>query len=272
MLDIRVLNALGLAFCLALFGSGFFINGNVGLFFNLSGALIVVGGTLGASCLSYRMDRLLILVKVLTTTYSKPVKQPGEIVEMLLDLSFKKRVRGIRVLEEEEEETTVTFFRQALGFLVDGYAPEDIRRFLQAEMFFFRKRRDQTGRVLQTMAEVAPSFGIVGSVVGLIGMLAGIGNSSVILTTIPIALTSTLYGIVMANFIFIPFMSNIRERTLEELFLQKIITEGVVAMAEDIHPRLLERKLKSFLTPSARNIHTESMEKIKLKFNPDEYE
>ena len=122
------------------------------------------------------------------------------------------------------------------------------------------------------MADVAPSFGIVGSVVGLIGMLAGIGDASVILATIPIALTSTLYGIILSSFVFTPFMSNIRERTLEELFLQKIITEGIVSIAEDIHPRLLERKLRSFLTPSARNLEMASMEKINLKFNPDEFE
>lgn len=271
-MDSRVLNILGLVFCLILFCSGFLINGNTGLYFNLSGLLIVLGGVFGATILSFRMERLLILLKVLKTAYTRPVKKPVEIVGLLLDLSFKKKVRGIQGLMEEEKETTISFFRQALEFLVDGYSPEEIRSYLHAEMFFFRKRRDQTGRVLQTMADVAPSFGIVGSVVGLIGMLAGIGNASVILATIPVALTSTLYGIILSSFVFTPFMSNIRERTLEELFLQKIITEGIVAIAEDTHPRLLERKLKSFLTPSARNLEMASMEKINLKFDPDEFE
>lgn len=102
-------------------------------------------------------------------------------------------------------------------------------------------------------------------------MLAGIGNSTVILETIPIALTSTLYGVIAANLIFIPFMSNVKERTLEELFLQKIITEGVASMAEDIHPRLLERKLKSFLTPSSRDMNIGSLEKVDLNFNPEDF-
>lgn len=270
-MDVRILNIAGLLLFAALFSSGFFFAGNPGLFFNLSGLLIVVGGTMGAVCLSYRMDRLFNVCKVLKTIYAKPVKKPEEIVEMLLDLSFKKRVRGAKVLEEEEKETTISFFRQALSFLVDGYSAEDIRLFLGAEMFFFKKRRDQNARILQTLAEVAPSFGVVGSVVGLIGMLAGIGNSTVILETIPIALTSTLYGVIAANLIFIPFMSNVKERTLEELFLQKIITEGVASMAEDIHPRLLERKLKSFLTPSSRDMNIGSLEKVDLNFNPEDF-
>jgi chemotaxis protein MotA len=270
-MDSRILNVLGLIFCLILFCTGFVINGNTGLYLNMSGLLIVLGGVFGATILSFRMERLLILIKVLNTSYSKPVKRPVEIVGLLLDLSFKKRVRGVQGLVDEEMKTTDSFFRQALGFLVDGYSPEEIRSYLHAEMFFFKKRRAQTGRVLQTMADVAPSFGIVGSVVGLIGMLAGIGDASVILATIPIALTSTLYGIILSSFVFTPFMSNIRERTLEELFLQKIIAEGIVAIAENIHPMLLERKLKSFLTPSARNLQVATMEKINLKFNPDDF-
>jgi chemotaxis protein MotA len=126
-------------------------------------------------------------------------------------------------------------------------------------------RRDETRRVLHTMADVAPSFGLVGSVVGLIGMLAGAGDSAVVMATVPIALTSTLYGIVLANFIFLPFAATIRERTIKELFLQKIITEGALAIHDEIHPRMLERKLKSFLTPSARHGYLTAFSNMKEK-------
>ena len=95
-MDSRALNILGLIFCLILFCSGFWINGNTGFYLNLSGLLIVLGGVFGATILSFRMERLLILVKVLKTTYTMPVKRPVEIVGLLLDLSFKKKVRGIQ--------------------------------------------------------------------------------------------------------------------------------------------------------------------------------
>ena len=116
------------------------------------------------------------------------------------------------------------------------------------------------------MSEVAPAFGLVGSVVGLIGMLAGVGDSAVIMSTVPVALTSTLYGIVLANFLFLPFSANIRERTVQELLLQKIIAEGSAAIAADLHPRMLDRKLKSFLTPSARKGDLIPLAKIKERF------
>ncbi|MBF0203364.1 MAG: MotA/TolQ/ExbB proton channel family protein, partial [Desulfamplus sp.] len=259
-------NLLGLIFCVIIFCIGFVLDGNFGMYINLSGFAIVLGGTFGATILSYRMERLQILIKVLITAYGQAVRNPDSIVEILLELSVKRRLKGVMALQDDEEETTIVFLRQALGFIVDNYSPEQIKEALHAEMYFFRMRRDEMIRILHTMADVSPAFGLVGSVVGLIGMLAGVGDSSVILATVPIALTSTLYGIVMANFIFIPFAANLKERTVKELLLQKIITEGAIAIAADLHPRMLERKLKSFLTPSARKGALISINKIRERF------
>ena len=98
-------------------------------------------------------------------------------------------------------------------------------------------------------------------------MLAGVGDTSVILATIPVALTSTLYGVLFANFIFLPFAAHLQERRDREVLLQKIILEGVIAIGSNLHPRVLENKLKSFLTPSARAEKLVSLEKIRKKFN-----
>ena len=259
-------NIIGLVVCIILFFSGFFIHGNTGLYLNLSGLLIVIGGTLGATFLSYNMKRIEILFKVLKTSYSKPIINPNDIVKILVDLSVKRRIQGLLALQDDEDETAIIFLRQAIGLLVDGCSKEQIKELLSAEMYFFRMRREETRRVLLTMADIAPSFGLVGSVVGLIGMLGGQGDSSIIMLTVPVALTSTLYGIVLTNLIFLPFASNIKERTIQELFLQKIMTEGVLAISEDLHPRMLERKLKSFLTPSARQGHFVSYDRIREMF------
>ena len=255
-------NIIGLVICVVLFLFGFFIHGNTGLYINLSGFLIVLGGTFGATFLSYNMKRMEILFKVLKTAYSRQTTPPGEIVKKLVDLSVKRRVKGVLALQDDEDETPNIFLKQAIGLLVDGCSREEIKDTLSSEMYFFRMRRDETRRALHTMADVAPSFGLVGSVVGLIGMLAGEGDSAVIMATVPIALTSTLYGIILANFIFLPFAATIRERTIKELFLQKTIIEGILAIHDETHPRMLERKLKSFLTPSARHSYFTSFNNI----------
>ena len=202
-------NIFGLMIFVALFFVGFRLGGNTGLYMNLSGFLIVIGGTMGATLLSYHMDRIEILFKVLRTAYGRETKNPGEVVKILVNLSVKRRVKGVLALQEDEDETPIAFLKQAIGLLVDGCSKEQVREVLSAEMYFFRMRRDETGRVLHTMADVAPAFGLVGSVVGLIGMLAGVGDPVIIMKTVPVALTSTLYGIVFANFLFLPFAANI---------------------------------------------------------------
>lgn len=258
---------LGLCSCIVLIGLGFVLHGNVSIYFNVAALCIVIGGTMGATLISFKAKRLAILCRVLKNSCTTRMKEPDEIVEILIDLSVKSKLKGLLSLQEDEKEISILFLRRALGFIVDGYPAKEIREILSTEMSFFKIRRDESERVLRAMAEICPAFGLVGSVVGLTGMLTGLGEISVILTTIPIALTSTLYGVIFANFFLLPFAANIRERTNHELLLQKIIMEGVIAIEKEINPRLLEVKLKSFLTPSSRNVKLVSIERIREKFN-----
>ena len=259
-------NITGLFLCAALFCLGFFINGNLSLYFNLSGLLIVFGGTFAATMLSFKVRQLVIVSKVLWSSYSRPMMKETEIINILIDLSIRSRVEGIVSLQRKEQETSAYFLRRALGCLVDGYRPEQVRDILNTEMYFFRMRREDSERLLRSIAEFFPSFGIIGSVVGLITMLGGIGDTSVILRAIPIALTSTLYGLIFANFFFLPFAANIKERTNHELLLQKIVMEGVIAIQSEMNPVILKTKLESFLTPADRESDLVSYEKIKERF------
>ena len=260
-------NGVGLLLCVIIFMSGFVLHGNAAMYLNLSGFLIVIGGTIGATFVSYPLDRLLIVQKVLKTSYRSAVKEPEDIVEILVDLSVKSKFKGILSLQEDEAETSMLFLRRALGFLVDGMQEEFVRESLSTEIYFFRMRRESCERVLRSMASYAPAFGLVGSVVGLISMLNGVGDTKVILATVPIALTSTLYGVVLANFFFMPFATAVRERTEQELLLQRIIMEGVIAIEKEMNPRILEPKLKSFITPSSRHVKLVSLKRIQERFN-----
>ena len=263
---------LGLALCAAIFGAGFAISGDVGRYFNLSAFLIVFGGCLGTAIASFRMERLCFVGRVLRNSYRSRMKDPAAIVEILVDLSVKSRIRGLHTLVEDERETSIMFLRRALGFVVDNYSREQTSDILNTEMFFFKQRRDESERVLRVMADICPAIGLAGSVVGLIGMLSGVNDTGVVLATIPIALTSTLYGVILANFVFLPLAARIREVTDHELLLQKIIIEGVRAIQSELNPRVLEVKLKSFLTPSAREGQLVSLARIKERFQIGERE
>jgi len=260
-------NLIGIFLSGGLFLIGFFLHGNFSLYFNISGLLIVCGGTLGAALISFKFEQLQIVTKVLTTTYRKPTKKETDIINILIDLSIRSRMEGILSLQAQENETSILFLRRALGCLVDGYKIDQIRDILNTEMYFFRLRREDSERVLRAIADYLPAFGIIGSVVGLITMLGGIGDTSVILKAIPIALTSTLYGLIFSNFFFLPFAATIKERTNQELLLQKIIMEGVIAISSEMNPVILKTKLESFLTPSERETELVSYAKLKERFN-----
>ena len=257
---------IGLILGSLLFVIGFVINGNLILYLNISGVLIVVGGVVVASLMSFKFEQLRIVSKVISSAYRKPIIKETEIIDILIDLSIRSRMDGILSLQQKENETTILFLRRALGCLVDGYRIEQTRDILNTEMYFFKLRREDSERVLRTIADFCPAFGLIGSVVGLIAMLGGVGDTSVILKSIPIALTSTLYGLIFANFFFLPFAATIKERTNHELLLQKIIMEGVIAIDSEINPVILKIKLESFLTPSEREPEYISYSKLKERF------
>ncbi len=259
-------NVFGLLLSILIMVAGFGIAGNFGMYFNISGFLIVVGGTLGCVLISYRAERLAVVYKVIVGSYRHPTKEPREIVEILIDLAVKSHVRGILSLQEDENETSLLFLRNALGLVVDGRRADEIRDLLNSEMYFFKLRRDDCERIVRTIANYFPPFGLIGSIVGLVALMSGIDDPKVILASVPIALTATLYGLIFSNFLFLPFAANLAERTNQELLLQRMIMEGVLAIQSEMNPRLLETRLKSFLTPSSRAGQVVSLARIQQKF------
>ena len=267
----KIKNILGLILCGAIFFAGFILKGSLSLYFNIASFMIVAGGTATAALLSFQFERLRIVYLVVRASYLTKLKSEAEIVDILIDLSIKSRMEGILSLQKDEHETSILFLRRGLGCLVDQYDPHQIRDILNTEMYFFKLRREDSERVLRTIADFCPAFGIVGSVAGLIPMLGGIGDTGIILKTVPLALTSILYGLILANFFFVPFAANLRERTNHELLLQKIIMEGIIAIESEMNPTVLKTKLLSFLTPSARKADLVPLAKIRERFRiPDD--
>lgn len=260
-------NLIGLTLCGLVFLGGFLIKGKLPLYFNIASLMIVAGGSATAALLSFQVQRLRIVWRVVRSSYRTRLKSEAEIVEILINLAIKSRMEGILSLQQDEHETSIHFLRRGLGCLVDNYDPQQIRDILNTEMYFFKLRREDSERVLRTIADFCPAFGIVGSVAGLIPMLAGIDDTGIILKTVPLALTSILYGLILANFFFIPFAANLRERTNQELLLQKIVMEGIIAIQGELNPTVLRTKLLSFLTPSERKDDLVPLVRIQERFH-----
>lgn len=235
--------------------------------FNLEGLAVVLGGTIGATLISYPREEISVAVKVVVNSYRSKVPTEKEVVDSLLDLSMKSRLDGLLALEKQGEHASFLFLKRALSMLVDGFNLEELREALYTEMHFFQQRRALHERIFRHMALLAPAFGVAGGVIGLIGMLAGVGNdTSVILHTIPVALTSTLYGILLAYFVCIPIAENLFTRTQQELLIQKLITEGVVLIGQEYNTLRLQTQLQSFVTPQLRNIQNRSIHDIHSRY------
>ena len=236
----------------------------------------MVSGTIGAIFISYPFEDIKAAIFVARNSYFANPPSPQHIVDALIDLSVRSRREGLLSLENVEEQTTIAFLKNALGMMVDGYRMEELHDVLETEIYFFKQRRMRNERVFRHMARLAPAFGITGSVIGLIGMLSGLGDTTLILQTIPVALTSTLYGIVLSNFFLTPIAENIHSKTQKELLMQRqtktrrksrrLVLEGVSAIASESNTLKLGKKLESFLTPSERSSTPESFAEIHERY------
>ena len=259
------INILVVVICIAIFTSSFLLGDNSSLFLNSFALIVVTSGTLGALFLSYSARDIWSSLHVAHNAYTTATPTADEIVDTLMDLSVRSRRKGVLALEDLEEQTSISFLKRALGMLVDNYKAEEIRDILYTEMYYFKQRRTQHERLFRHAARLAPAFGVAGSVIGLIAMLSGIGDPQVILKTIPIALTSTLYGIVLGNFILTPIAENIHSKTTQELMLQKLVNDGVLAINGEQNTLRLATKLESFLTPAARPKNQDSFDEIRSR-------
>ncbi|BCS87292.1 motility protein A [Pseudodesulfovibrio sediminis] len=259
-------NIVGIIISLIIFVCSFLLTGAAGAYLNLVAFLVVGSGLVAATLISYPAVHVKNAITVAKNAYRNGHASAETIVNTLLDLSVKSKVDGILSLERSEAKATSSFLKNGLILLVDNYKEEEIRETLSVEMAFFNLRRQQSERFFQTLARMAPAFGVAGSVIGLIGLLMGINDTAVILKNIPVAFISTLYGLVLSNLVFSPIAENINFSTKAELLNQKLVLEGIVAISKEQNSYKLERKLVSFLSPSEREGKTETLRRITRKY------
>jgi chemotaxis protein MotA len=246
-----------------IFVASFFIEGNGLLFINGSALLVVGCGTLGAIFLCYPVEDIRSALRVTLNLHRNPPPGSEEVINALLETALYTRGKGIFAFEDMSEQSSVGFLKRALGLLLDGINGEELAGILHAEMFQFKQRRVQFERMFRQAALFAPAFGVAGSVIGLINMLAGITDPDVFLKTIPVALISPLYGIVLANSVCFPIAESIHSKTQKELLIQMLITDGVHMIQGEQSPKRLAIKLESLLTPSARSHENRSLKEIR---------
>lgn len=252
-MDIATLIGLVSAFGLV----GYAIAAGVGLaaFIDMQSLLIVLGGTFGATLVTYPLDKVINAGKVAKNAFSYKLIDPRSVITQMIDFSNRARREGILALEEAVNDTDNPFLKKGIQLAVDGEDPQAIENILDNEISWLKDRHRIGAEVFSTMGALAPALGLVGTLIGLVGMLQNMDDPSTIGPSMAVALLTTFYGAVFANLLFNPVAGKLRTRSSEEVLVWELTREGVLAISAGDNPRMVEQRLNAFLAPRLR--HTE---------------
>jgi len=228
--------------------------------------ILVFFGTAGATMVSYPLKTFLRGITLgLRTAFIEPVYHEREVIATLVSFAEKARREGLLALENEAAALEDDFMRKGIQLVIDGRDTDIIRKILETEIQFVQERNSKAEGVFMTMGGFSPTLGIIGTVLGLIAMLKALGSlsgSTNIAGELGVAtaqaFVATFFGIALANLVWIPLASKIKERAGEQLLLREIMVEGILSIQAGDNPRLLEEKLHAFLDPNERETEVEA--------------
>jgi chemotaxis protein MotA len=223
-------------------------------FINIPSMMIVVGGTFCATLVRYPLQRVIGLVGIVMKTIFVKLSSPHAEMERLIAYAKLARREGLLALESKVVDIKDAFLAKAIQLLVDGTDADGLRAILEKEIENVRGRHSIGKGVLESMGTVAPAFGMMGTLIGLVLMLRELDDPSKIGVGMATALITTFYGVLLANLIFLPMSGKLEIRSKEETLLKELIVEGVVAIQSGDNPSIVEEKLKGFLSPSERQV------------------
>ncbi|MBW1666456.1 MAG: MotA/TolQ/ExbB proton channel family protein [Deltaproteobacteria bacterium] len=241
-----VVSAFGLV-CIAIF-----MGGGIALFINLPSLMIVVGGTLGATMINYRLkDMLGVMAVVKKALFTRNIAV-NELINKFLAFAQKARKEGILALESEIKDLDDEFVKKGVQLSIDGMEPQEIRDVLETEVEFVKARHQLGADIFMTMGTFAPALGMIGTLIGLVQMLQTMDDPSTIGPSMAVALLTTFYGSIMANIVCLPIAGKLKTRSKEEVLSKEMSIQGVISLSNGDNPRILEQKLLAFLPPSQR--------------------
>jgi chemotaxis protein MotA len=215
--------------------------------------VIVIGGALAATFTAFPLRNLLSLPKIVLKTIFVQSASPTSLITELVSYAEVARRDGILSLENHTEEMSDDFIVQGIRMAVDGTDPELIKQIMETELDNVMERHRQGKGILDAMGRYCPAFGMIGTLVGLVAMLANMDDPSKIGAGMAAALLTTLYGAVLANVLFLPLADKLAVYDAKETLLKSIILEGVMSIQSGDNPRVVEQKLKTYLAPGERS-------------------
>ena len=252
MTNKNIVALIGFLLCFMAIIFGIATNGGLGTilnFIHIPSLIVTLGGSVFAVMITAdSLDDYLDGFKSFLSAFQKPPTLPEEMSTKILALSDVSRKEGLLSLEEHLQEVKENFLTKGLNLIIDGTDPDLVKDILENELFHKERRDKKRVRFWQDLGACAPAWGMVGTLLGLINMMRSMGtDASAIGAGMSLALITTLYGSIIANWICIPITRKLEKNSEQESLVMEVIIEGVLSIQAGENPRIIKEKLQSIL-------------------------
>ncbi len=231
--------------------------GQLGAYVGMSAAIIIFGGTIGATVASFPLSVVMNVPRLVIIAFTNQTYEIPMVIKQLVQFSERARREGILCLESELVNVKDEFLRYGLQLVIDGTDPELVRDTLQTKIAFTAERHHQGAAIFEAAGGYAPTIGIIGTILGLINVLSNLSDPAGLGHAIALAFICTLYGVGSANIMWLPIGIKLKQKHKSEQIIKEIMLEGVLCLQSGDNPRIVEQKLKAFLSKSyASTINT----------------
>ncbi|GBD99607.1 chemotaxis protein PomA [bacterium BMS3Abin07] len=225
------------------------------MLFNPIAALLVFGGTFSATLIAYPWDLIKQTVPSFRLMFF-PKKNTyghlGNLVEILTSLSEKARRQSIESLQSDLGRIDDRFFSHSMQMVIDGLETDVVKENMQREILYSRQSFQKVCGVFRTMATLAPIFGLLGTLIGVVEVLRNLSDPATMGSGMAIAITTTFYGIFAANFLFLPIAIKLNEHSERDVLIKELIAEGISAIQGGDLPLIVRKKLNAFLSSNIK--------------------
>ncbi|MCR5665750.1 MAG: motility protein A [Eubacterium sp.] len=225
----------------------------LGNFIDPTSIIITIGGSLAGVIMSNKIPDVINGAKSATLALKEQNNDPSEVIKNIIDLSNTARKEGLLALEEAANGIEDAFLKKGIMLVVDGTDSDLVRGILETDLVCVEARHKKVMGFWEKWGEMGPAWGMIGTLIGLVNMLQALDDVSTIGPNMAVALLTTLYGSLIANWICSPMASKLKVNNDAEISMKEVTIEGLLSIQAGENPRVIEEKLKSFLSPEARN-------------------
>jgi chemotaxis protein MotA len=247
-----IATVVGLVLAIVLMCAAILYGGSLLTFVDVPSVLIVVCGSIAGMLVAYPAPQLKQAIKVAKNAFFKKPARAEEILLLMRDLSKRARREGVLALEEVGQNHEDDFVRRGIQMVVDGQTPEAIEDVLFSEIDKIAERHSEGADIFDTLGMLAPAFGMIGTLIGLVQMLQNLEDPSKIGPAMAVALLTTFYGSVLANVFAIPVAKKLRNRSTIEIAEKTLVAQGLLSIVAGENPRFMADRLNAQLPPAQR--------------------